>query len=299
MATINYKVQGSYPPFAVELRENSETGAIIQTMVALSADTQYSFTSVPDYGDFFVVAYDNAFGNNSDDVSFTTTTTTTPAPTTTTTTTAAPTTTTTTTLTPTTTTTTTSTTTTTTLPPTTTTTTTITPNPKIYGAITPTFEPATYTNRNSKVTSGDNYELRWTTDSNNTQKTSGGGPNLLYNVDVNFNWQAGGPVCFDSSTVQNVIGMPIAANIFGQYTVTLPAGQNEGYVHFYVCNTSGGFVDASYVVSIDNAADPTQQLGTDSDSSDTRFVTASSAGCTYGYVQLASTANVASHVVAP
>ena len=83
MATINYKVQGSYPPFAVELRENSETGAIIQTMVALSADTQYSFTSVPDYGDFFVVAYDNAFGNNSDDVSFTTTTTTTPAPTTT------------------------------------------------------------------------------------------------------------------------------------------------------------------------------------------------------------------------
>jgi len=96
MATISYKVHSSYPPFAVELRSESKTGTVIQSMVAQSAETVYSFTGVPDYGVFYVVAYDTAFGNAFDSTGLTTTTTTTVAPTTTTTTTVAPTTTTTT-----------------------------------------------------------------------------------------------------------------------------------------------------------------------------------------------------------
>lgn len=101
MATITYKVNGSFPPFSVELRSGSTEGTVIDTMVALSANTEYSFTGVPDSGEFFVVAYDNAFGRDSASTGFTTTTTTTTTSTTTTTTTLAPTTTTTTTLSPT------------------------------------------------------------------------------------------------------------------------------------------------------------------------------------------------------
>jgi hypothetical protein len=142
MATINYKVNGSFPPFSVELRSGSVDGIIIDTMVALSADTEYSFTGVPDSGDFFVVAYDNAFGRDSASTGFTTTTTTTTTTTstTTTTTTSTSTTTTTTTVAPTTTTTTT----TTTLPPTTTTTTTV-----VIGTPAPVTTGDTYVTLNS------------------------------------------------------------------------------------------------------------------------------------------------------
>ena len=69
MATINYKVNGSYPPFSVELREDSESGSIIDSMVAPSANTDssfYSFSGVTSGATYYVVAYDNAFGNDSD-----------------------------------------------------------------------------------------------------------------------------------------------------------------------------------------------------------------------------------------
>jgi len=120
--TLKYKIQGSYPPFGVELR-CCTTGQIINTYVAPSANTTYCFTCAPGSGDFEVKVYDNAFGHNHDNISYTTSTTSTSttstSTTSTSTTTAAPTTTTTTTVAaPTTTTTTT------TLAPTTTTTTT-------------------------------------------------------------------------------------------------------------------------------------------------------------------------------
>lgn len=66
MAIINYKVNGSYPPFSVELREDSESGTIIDSMVALSANTTYSFSGVTSGATYYVVAYDNAFGNDSE-----------------------------------------------------------------------------------------------------------------------------------------------------------------------------------------------------------------------------------------
>jgi hypothetical protein len=68
MAIIDYKILGSYPPFAVELRSGSETGPIVDTMVATSANTDssfYSFTGVTSGATYFVVAYDNAFGVDS------------------------------------------------------------------------------------------------------------------------------------------------------------------------------------------------------------------------------------------
>ena len=112
--TLTYRITGSYPPFAVELREGSVTGTIIEEAVKQSVG-DYSFT-VPDSGDYFVVVYDNGFGSDNARIIYTTTTTTTtttlpttttsttPAPTTTTSTTPAPTTTTSTTPAPTTTT---------------------------------------------------------------------------------------------------------------------------------------------------------------------------------------------------
>lgn len=67
MATINFKVHGTYPPFAVELRENSEIGPVIDSMVVQSGNTQYSFTGVTSGATYYVVAYDNAFGVDSEE----------------------------------------------------------------------------------------------------------------------------------------------------------------------------------------------------------------------------------------
>ncbi len=147
MATINYCITGSFPPFAVELRQGSCDGTVIDSMVAQSADTQYSFTGVSDAGNFYVVAYDNAFGQAVDSTGLTTTTTTS---TSTTSTTPAPTTTTTTTSASTTTTTSTSTTTVTTLPPTTTTTTTVQ-----FGDLIPVNYTCSYATTNSNHTYSD------------------------------------------------------------------------------------------------------------------------------------------------
>ena len=85
MAIIKYKVFGSFPPFFVELREGSENGNMINSMVALSADTYYYFTGVST-NNYKLIVYDNAFGEDVSDVKITTTTTTTTTITTTTTT---------------------------------------------------------------------------------------------------------------------------------------------------------------------------------------------------------------------
>lgn len=69
MTTIQYKVNGSFPPFFVELREGSEVGTLVNSMVAQEANVVYEFNDVPEGSNYFIVVYDTAGGNDIDSTS--------------------------------------------------------------------------------------------------------------------------------------------------------------------------------------------------------------------------------------
>ena len=66
MSTIKYILTGTYPPFSVELREDSKIGTVVDSMVAPLANTEYSFSGVTGTGTFVIVAYDSMFGIDND-----------------------------------------------------------------------------------------------------------------------------------------------------------------------------------------------------------------------------------------
>jgi hypothetical protein len=156
-------------------------------------------------------------------------------------------------------------------------------------SLTPTFEGGTYTNRSTKITSGDNMELLWTTDSGNTQNQGSIGPVLNSSKPIKINFLPIGQVAFETTNAVGVSGMTIDTGITGNYTVTIPAGFNEGYIQFTVTNTSSGTEDGAYTITVDNDPDPTQLLGEISDSSDTEYVLKTTPPTTYGYDIISST----------
>jgi len=294
MATINYKVQGSYPPFAVELRSGSTDGTIIDTMVAQSADTEYSFTGVPDTGTFYVVAYDTAFGQDSAVTGLTTTTTTTI---TTTTTTAVPTTTTTTRTTTSTTTSTTTTapptTTTTTAPPTTTTTTTVAPLPLLMSvwAYPPDLSPDETNYDNGDLQDGTTMQVMYST---NTTDYKSPGANLANDVEIGISFDV------NNLDAQFLGGNP--ADSFGVETSSLPAedsdistssfdftastGNGRGWFTFKVVNTSG--LDDDYLITLTISSGQNYLFALESDATDLKYQPSGSAGTDQGYSGLAS-----------
>ena len=280
MATIKYCVGGSFPPFSVELRSGSTTGTVIDTMVASSANTEYCFTSVPDSGNFFIVAYDNAFGNAFDSTGLTTTTTTTLSPTTTTTT-----------IIPTTTTTTIApTTTTTTVAPTTTTTTsttTVVPTASvIFPAVTKDSGFPRQTNTNSRDASSQTMRIHITTDTSNTQFGMSG-----LDIDTGLNFA----VCAQS-TVPATINW---GSTTGFFSCNLPASSSVGggaclgsltftfgdvaYIDYTISRDSGsGSFD--YTFTLDATTSP--KFALESDTSDPEYDDSSS--CTFGYLNISS-----------
>lgn len=77
MATIKYTINGSFSPFGVELRKDSDTGTLVDSMVVQTSGGLNEFTNILETGLYFVVVYDTAGGRVFDSVNILTTTTTT------------------------------------------------------------------------------------------------------------------------------------------------------------------------------------------------------------------------------
>lgn len=291
MATINFKVQGSYPPFAVELREGSEIGTVIDSMVASSANTgssYYSFTGVPDSGNFYVVAYDTAFGNAFASTGLTTTTTTTIVPMTvaSTTTTVAPITTTTTTIAPTTTTT--------TVVPTTTTTTTVAAVPIYFGVAlgspTPATDPDLSESNTDIIFPTKNTSLtRFWVSTDNYYQTSGAGTGPDSTTPITFTLTIGeqvappvGDITYEINNidVSNISGLttPVLSAITSSvvFNLTFPSGQKQGYIDIGFDAPSSSALD-EFEISIQVAdADGLLQVVTTKTTEDYGWISSSS-----------------------
>jgi len=185
------------------------------------------------------------------------------------------------------------------LPPTTTTTTTLTPNPKIFIGVTQSGF-SNDTNTNGSYVDGYNVEIYWTTDPAKTQNyvDGGAGPPLLYNTTLNATWIFFGPLTGDISSLLNVGGIsPGVITPSTQYPFNLTAGQNRGYIHFYIYNATASPYDLRVVV--DNAPDTSQLIGTPSDATDPQYVTRATAGTSDGYGIMQPLAIDAYHEVTP
>lgn len=66
MSIIKYNVNGSYPPFGVELRKNNITGQVVENKV-IETIGQYQFNNVID-GDYVIVIYDTVGGRTNSNI---------------------------------------------------------------------------------------------------------------------------------------------------------------------------------------------------------------------------------------
>lgn len=67
MATIKFKLNGTYYPFVAELRENNATGNLIQELIVRQPNTEYEFNNISG-GTYAIVAYDRIGGIISENV---------------------------------------------------------------------------------------------------------------------------------------------------------------------------------------------------------------------------------------